>query len=140
MCNFIGWDTCISNCSSWGNYSTTAGKSYTGYHASDVASNWVSENNVAKNALGTNRWVFPTGKFVTVDNKTTMKKNIFDVAGNVWEYTTEVPMFSSSNRVVRGGSANNFGETAMASCRTGSEIADLNTGWFCGFRIVLYVK
>ena len=137
MCDFIGWSTCDSNCSSWGNYGDVTSAEYTGYHSEYYTSTWVYSE---KDSSGSNCWIFPTGKFVNEDGGTTEKKNIFDVAGNVWEWTTEVSKYSESNRVLRGGSALNLASNDLAASRDGGGSGDTYTNYHVGFRIVLYVE
>ena len=45
----------------------------------------------------------------------TMKNNIYDLAGNYWEWTQEAAL--SSGRVIRGGNSNNSGSSYPASYR-----------------------
>ncbi len=69
-----------------------------------------------------------------------MQKNIFDVAGNVWEWTTEVPTYGNgNNRVRRGGSAYDSGFVYLDSYCDGAFSAGV-CNWGIGFRLVLYVK
>ena len=138
MCNFIGWSIANGNCSSWGNYANVAGKSYEGYHSADCNSNWV--NDKITKGTSNNRFIFPTGKFVNSNNGTTAKKNIYDVAGNVWEWTTEVPKYNENNRVLHGGSVTGDGSNVLATRRHGDLSASFSAGWNVGFRMVLYVE
>jgi len=79
MCNFIGWNICNTNCSEWGNYDNVASKSYnTFYHSLYKASDWIyyNDENTSIYKSGdddTNKWVFPTGVFVTNSNVSTVK-------------------------------------------------------------------
>lgn len=142
VCRFIGQSICDSDCSGWGNYGRTASKSYTDlYHSSDKASDWLhATSSFSKSGDNTARWAFPTGQFVTSSNVSTEKKHIFDIAGNVWEWTTEAPTFDTSHAVVRGGSSNNNGSDYLASTRHANNSATTSIRNVAGFRIVLYVK
>ena len=63
-------------------------------------------------------------------------KNIYDLAGNVFEWTMEA--FSSTLRVTRGGFYNNSGENHPASNRyNGFPPSDSSEG--VGFRSALYL-
>ena len=70
--------------------------------------------------------------------------NIYDIAGNVWEWTEEAPYNSSatsvaSNRVVRGGSFGNDSSTYPATYRLGYHSASYSAS-NVGFRVVLYIR
>ena len=142
MCKFIGWNIADGDCSSWGNYSNVKSKVYTSLtHAMDRRSDWFTENNVQKKDDDTNRWIFPTGTFINDSNKNTVQKNIFDVAGNVWEWTTEVPQYADgANTVFRGGSAYDDSSVYVVASRYGPRSATMRSEWSVGFRIVLYVE
>lgn len=61
--------------------------------------------------------------------------NIFDVAGNLWEWNVET---NSTNRVYRGGSSVDDSGTFPACYRDGHH-APTHTDGSIGFRVVLYV-
>jgi hypothetical protein len=73
--------------------------------------------------------LFKTGSAATVSN------NIYDIAGNVWEWTNE--MYSSYHNL-RSGDFAAYSYTQPAAIRTYAE-ASL-TIHFLGFRVVLYLK
>lgn len=62
--------------------------------------------------------------------------NIYDLAGNVWEWTLEKGTDNSRPCVVRGGSYENEGNSYPAFCRFHDIISDSNAT--LGFRAVLY--
>ena len=138
MCNFIDWEVADFDCTLWGNYNNAISLPYTGYRSDGGNSTWISSTAYTKPS-GTIS-VFETGKFLnSISGAQTVQKNIFDVAGNVWEWTTEVPKYNSGCRVLRGGSARNNGTNSLASYRDGTGGAG-DTVWNVGFRFVLYVK
>ena len=63
-------------------------------------------------------------------------KGIYDLGGNVWEWTMEA--VSTSGRAVRGGDCNAFGYSYPASCYRSN--ASAGTGPSYGFRVALYLK
>jgi hypothetical protein len=152
MCKFIGWETCDSDCTTWGNYYDAIGTISKGHSGENDTINdstnhyyWTILSNTFPKAKDT-RTVSATGSF-TVNNSSTAQKNIYDVVGNVWEWTTEVPQNgydettkTGTNRVVRGGSANDYGYFNVATYRHGNTSGTASSNWDIGFRAVLYVK
>ena len=70
-------------------------------------------------------------------NSSNCIKNIYDMAGNVREWTMEVHSMSSK-RVIRGGRYSADGRNTPSSCRDGGEPNAISDG--TGFRITLYIK
>lgn len=62
--------------------------------------------------------------------------NIYDLAGNVWEWTLERTTDNTKPCVVRGGSYRNDGASYPVSCRFNDIVSDSNDN--LGFRAVLY--
>lgn len=62
--------------------------------------------------------------------------NIYDLAGNVWEWTLEASNDTSKPSTVRGGSCYNDGETYPASYRYNDIVTD--SDYALGFRIAIY--
>ena len=85
-----------------------------------------------------------TGKFGEVIS-TGSPKNIYDVAGNVWEWSAETVAQKGGrntavgNKLLRGGSCNDRGSGFTASSRNGLNAAAF-AGPNVGFRFVLYIK
>ena len=102
-----------------------------------------SENcDINKNNLDT-RIEIPTGSYDGFK-----LKNIYDLAGNMWEWTTEVgdPMDAvqatngSLFAVFRGGSFNYDGTNNPLCCRYGDNNSSTVMDVDIGFRVVLYIK
>ena len=98
------------NSSSWGNYDDSTGN--------------------AKTNSGEGNMNYTTGR-----NEAWKANNIYDLAGNVWDWTTEA--YSSDKRVQRGGSYCNGGSGTPASCRA-NDVSGQSINDF-GFRPALYL-
>lgn len=151
VCKFIGWDLCdTGNMNTWGNYYDATGTIAKGHMGqTDAADNanhryWtiLADADTFTKPVNT-RTAAATGSFTSTvaGNHSTAQKNIFDIAGNVWEWTTEVPLNGNgANRVLRGGSAHSDGGgDCVATSRHGNNSAGYSV-WDIGFRAVLYVK
>ena len=86
----------------------------------------------APKGKGTNRLELATG--ASDDFKI---YNIYDMAGNMWEWTTETS--TNGYAVLRGGSFNNDGSSDTVVCRYGNNGVG-HTNIYVGFRAVLYLK
>ena len=73
----------------------------------------------------------------------TKVNNIYDMAGNMWEWTTEIGyrggQTTTEQAVLRGGYFRNNGDTYPLSSRYGGDYANYCDVGF-GFRVVLYIK
>ena len=84
---------------------------------------------------------------VTVEGDPTRNSacNIYDMAGNMWEWTTETGKHDSkatdatNYAVLRGGGFNNFGDDAPVSRRDG-DVRVVGCYFNFGFRVVLYIQ
>ena len=89
---------------------------------------WYSDN-VNGNAL------HQTG--IDIDEGKNKVKNIYDLAGNVWEWTMEV--YNTDYRVYRGGGYSNIGNTYPAHYRDDGYYQE-TTNELVGFRVALYLN
>ncbi len=72
----------------------------------------------------------------TASNSKYRVKNIYDMAGNVYEWTMEA--YSTYSRVVRGGSFDDCGANGPASYR--DNVSPVYSRDYIGFRPALYIK
>ena len=121
----------ISDSTSWGNYKNSQFDVSKGKYTltPDVANSWLEiqsgylkESNVSA--------LFTTG--VTERNKI---QNIYDFAGNVWEWTLEYAAASFSPCAFRGGGYNSNGNENSAKKRLGTNVNDAG---LVGFKTCLY--
>ncbi len=135
----------LTNSNKWGNYRDTV-LTYTGrltkaYYSSNdwylpafgsETTNGTTSNYGSDNTYGD---LLTTGA-----SSTTEKYHIFDIAGNLWEWTEEDSYFSTSGQylMIRGGSYIYDSNTypACYRCHSNVNFKSLNTG----FRVVLYMK
>ena len=112
----------------------------------DTKKNNYTDSNLydtTENFLDT-RIEIPTGSFDEFK-----LKNIYDLAGNMWEWTTEVGDHKEDNSattikgsfaVLRGGSFWDNGSVDPICLRCGDESSSVNMNVHVGFRVVLYIK
>ena len=142
----------ITNSTKWGNYYNNKTTNYTSInclyavHVWDSAGNkWKTYDSTYKKGLipantapqgtGDNRLELATGS--SEDFKVF---NIYDMAGNMWEWTTGHNIKNDKMFVVpRGGGFNNYGSTPPVVRANGNYVFS-NYGIFVGFRVILYVK
>ena len=132
-----------SNSTPIGNYYTSSFTLNKGKFAQYGAlSNWYDFNSEEKTNLVTggikqqqssnsNTILLTTGA-----SDTTKLQNIYDIAGNVWEWTLEKTSYDSSPCAVRGGSYYRDGSGYPANSR-GNDITSNSNGG-AGFRVSLY--
>ncbi|MCI9001190.1 MAG: SUMF1/EgtB/PvdO family nonheme iron enzyme, partial [Clostridia bacterium] len=80
-------------------------------------------------------------------SRQTEKYHIYDVAGNLWEWTDEASLYKAGSasetnvqyRVLRGGGYMDSSATYPVCYRYGPNVVS-HTGLDVGFRVVLYIK
>ena len=136
----------LSNSSKWGNYRNTAIK-YKGRISKVYQSGGWNVPAFGKVTEGTTE-IYNTdatyGDLLTTGaSATTQKYHLFDVAGNLIEWTEEMSAFSVDNqyRVARGGTCINSYTDLPACYRFSNNWSEINiTAFNLGFRTVLYIK
>lgn len=89
-------------------------------------------------------------EIATGSSERNMAKRIYDLAGNMWEWTTEVGDHTKKENnenkqilgnyaVLRGGSIKSNGEAEAISHRSGDYPCG-SANFFIGFRVVIYIK
>ena len=143
LCTGAAWDSMlhfikdsshnVTSSSSWGNYSDSdTYKVYRGSLYSYSNSTWsVADTTNGSDVTKNTRILLTTG--ATERNSS---KNIYDVAGNCFEWTTEA--FDTGRRVLRGGSYGLNGSNFTARTRYDSDPTGVNDD-SVSFRPLLYV-
>ena len=103
----------------------------------DAAMRWISKDSLLKGILtdSTDKGNYDTtGNIIkTGSNENYEIKNIYDIAGNVSEWTME--SYGMNEKIARGG------RTGGTESVTSREENNVNTkSEFCGFRVTLYIK
>ena len=142
LCTGAAWDSMldfikdsshnVTSSNSWGNYKNSdTYKVYRGSLSSDLGSTWSAADTTNGSDVTKDTSILLT----TGANKRNSSKNIYDVAGNCWEWTTEA--YDTDSRVLRGGSCDLNGFPA----RYRSYTNPTNSSYFhaYSFRPLLYV-
>ena len=105
---------------------------YTGYAKDSKGMGWYEDNYSSGNST------HKTG--IDITNKTNSPKNIYDIGGNVWEWTME--SHNTSERVFRGGGYNFPGSSTPRTYRPSSRRSSDGpsyTNGTVGFRVTLFL-
>ena len=125
----------------WGNYMNTS-IAYNGrLSKSTYSSNWITQPFGTSTSGKTTSYSSNNGELLTTGaSSVTEKYHIFDLAGNVWEWTEEDSHYATSGqyRVSRGGSYIRASSTYPACYRPYYSVS--HTTPLVGFRAVLYIK
>jgi len=134
----------LTDSKSWGNYYTGEAFTYNGraaeYKTSDTSLYAFGE--ASTNATKANNTYYLLSTGASEHNKA---YNLYDVAGNLWEWTDESAAKYDSigtlatNRVLRGGSIQNA-SSAYPVCFRNDNYSATNTNGHAGFRTVLYIQ
>ena len=133
MLNYINTtSTSVTNSTTWGNhYDSSITVSAGAKKSTDNGSSYTNISTATTKPVNT-AWLLTTGA-----SEQSKAKNIYDVAGNVWEWTYEV--YTAYNlRVIRSGSFDYSGADYPAAYRDGF-YPDSSVS-VCGFRFALYIK
>ena len=151
MLQYIASSSEYTSSGTWGNYNDSSIDLDRGYYTNvnssgttDGFKEVTSGQKSGTRALGYNYVLLSTG--ASDDAK---KKNIYDVAGNLWEWTTEASYvasyakysktdFNENTHVFRGGSFNIAYGSLPACFRNTDSAATTYTN--VGFRVALYIK
>lgn len=134
MLNFIG-NTSELTSSQWGNYNNTTLSDCIGrYCKVDGNGNteaW-TDNTTGTNKSGGTYTILTTGA-----SETTKRKNLYDVAGNLWEWTQEASYYSDAGvrYLLRGGSFS-YAYASSPACFRDTRVAT-STYTNVGFRVAL---
>ena len=137
----------LTNSSSWGNYQNNS-ISYTGRLAqadySSTTSNYWTLKPFGTTTTGTtSRYSDLTyGDLLTTGaSKITEKYHLYDMAGNLWEWTEEDSHYQTSGQYrVRRGGGYLSASSSNPACYRSSHDAVSYTALHVGFRVVLYIK
>ena len=114
---------------SWGNYSNVAFNITRGKYSTDHGANYTTVN-------GTYQKPESSVLLTTGATKRNSKMNIYDLAGNVWEWTLEKSTRTDYPCAFRGGYYRNLGSDRPASGRTDGRASYSSSN--LGFRPALY--
>ncbi len=144
------WDT-IAQWLSNSNYNVTDSRSYGNYFGESFSFNGLYATHSYENGIWKMATNYSNGEHTKLGNEIietatgiserNKVKNIYDLAGNAWEWTTEIGEHNGSGTtyaVHHGGGFDYRGGKATISCRNGYDSISY-TGIAVGFRVVLYL-
>lgn len=121
----------------WGNYNTDTGVQYAAGQGRYITVN--SSNGTTSNAVVADS-VYHYGIRTTAASEGVKRNNIYDLAGNLWEWTQEAAYSSSTTNLfmLRGGSFHYSFSDSPVCCRGYSTATGTDTN--IGFRPALYIR
>lgn len=138
MMKFVaGNDNMVVTSSTWGNY-TNGNVTYTEGKGRYATVN--SSNGTVTSAFTKSNGNYNHGIKTTAISEDVKRKNLYDVAGNLWEWTQEAsyPNNTVESYMLRGGSLNSSYADHPACYRANYTAAYTSTTY--GFRPALYIK
>ena len=139
MLKFIGkGNEAILTSSTWGNYNNTS--SYVTYTAGQGRYATIGSSGEMTSVFRVSDGKYYYGIKTTAISENVKQKNLYDVAGNLWEWTQEAsyPNNTLESYMLRGGSFYHS-YSDLPACYRGNRTAT-NTGTNSGFRPALYIK
>ena len=129
----------------WGNYDDVALSNLRGYYTNVNSSNGLTDGFKDANSLTTNLGIGSYVILTTGSTEKVLRKGLYDVAGNLWEWTQEASYKANlsynttyNTYNLRGGSFSNAYTKYPACYRECNSAPDTYTSF--GFRPVLYIK
>ena len=129
----------------WGNYDDVALSNLRGYYTNVNSSNGLTDGFKDANSLTTNLGIGSYVILTTGSTEKVLRKGLYDVAGNLWEWTQEASYIANlsynttfNTQILRGGSFHFLYSSESACCRFYHYVVSTYTS--CGFRPVLYIK
>ena len=140
MLKFIAnGDNTVVTTSNWGNYNNTS----TNIKYIEGKGRYATVNSDTSSGAMTSEFIKSDGAYhygikTTASSEDVKKKNIYDIAGNLWELVQETDYSNEESYMRRGGSFNEYYLEHPACDRAG--IQANNTSTHSGFRPALYIK
>ena len=128
MLKFIGkGDESVLTSSTWGNYNNTSG--YVTYTAGQGRYATIGSSGEMTSVFKVSDGKYYSGMKTTAISENVKQKNLYDVAGNLWEWTQETAYYSDSleRYMVRGGSFSPTYGSKPACFRNCNYVANTDT-------------